>query len=167
VVSALSVAIASLLLVTSGAGLLFGTRGLYRPDPATMPTFIGQDALSLVVGLPLLIGSMRLAQRGSLRGLLLWAGALFYFAYSYSYYVLSPEFNALYVAYLAIVSMSLVARPGDRSVRAGGGGSVALAPASAWVGGGRPDAAQGVVRGDHPRARQLSGHAVAETAGIS
>jgi hypothetical protein len=107
VVSVLSVAIASLLLVTSAAGLLFGTRGFYQPDPATMPTFIGQDALSLVVGLPLLIGSMRLAQRGSLRGLLLWAGALFYFAYSYSYYVLSPEFNALYVAYLAIVSMSL------------------------------------------------------------
>ena len=107
VVSVLSVVIATVLLATSVAGLSFGTRGLYRPDPATLPTFLGQDALSLVVGLPLLIGSMRLARRGSLRGLLLWAGALFYFAYSYSFYVLSPEFNALYVAYLAIVSMSL------------------------------------------------------------
>jgi hypothetical protein len=107
VVSALSVAIASLLLVTSVAGLLFGTRGLYRPDAATMPTLVGQDALSLVIGLPLLLGSMYLAQRGSLRGVLLWAGVLFYFAYSYSYYVLSPEFNALYLGYLLIVSMSV------------------------------------------------------------
>src|ERR1051326_3504231 len=106
-VSVLSGALSILLLVTSVAGLVFGTRGFYRPDPATMPTFIGQDALSLVIGLPLLIGSMRLALRGSRRALLLWAGALFYFAYSYSYYVLSPEFNALYPAYLAIVSMSL------------------------------------------------------------
>jgi hypothetical protein len=31
---------------------------------------------------------------------------LFYFAYSYAYYLLSPEFNSLYLAYIAIVSMS-------------------------------------------------------------
>jgi hypothetical protein len=63
VVSVLSVVIATVLLATSVAGLSFGTRGLYRPDPATLPTFLGQDALSLVVGLSLLIGSMRLARR--------------------------------------------------------------------------------------------------------
>jgi hypothetical protein len=34
-------------------------------------------------------------------------GALFYFAYSYAYYPLNPEFNTLYLAYIAIVSMSL------------------------------------------------------------
>jgi hypothetical protein len=38
--------------------------------------------------------------------LLLWVGTLFYVAYSYAYYVLNPEFNALYLAYLAIVSAS-------------------------------------------------------------
>jgi hypothetical protein len=61
---------AALLLVTSVAGLAFGRRGLYVPDPATMPAFLGQDALSLIVGLPLLLGSMTLARRGSVGGLL-------------------------------------------------------------------------------------------------
>jgi hypothetical protein len=40
------------------AGLLFGARGLYRADPATLPTFLGQDAITLVVILPLLLCSM-------------------------------------------------------------------------------------------------------------
>ena len=103
----LSLLTATLLPVTSVAGLLLGRRGLYAPDPRTLPAFLGQDALTLAVGLPLLLGSVWLARRGSLRGLLLWPGALFYVAYSYAYHVLSPEFNALYLTYVAIVSMNL------------------------------------------------------------
>jgi hypothetical protein len=103
----LSVLVAALLLVTSLGGLLFGRQGLYTPDPGTLPAFLGQDALSLTVGVPLLLGSVILARRGSLRALLLWLGALFYVAYSYAYYLLNPEFNVLYLADMAIVSMSL------------------------------------------------------------
>jgi hypothetical protein len=62
--------------------------------------------MTLVAGLPLLLGSVWAARRGSVKGLLLWVGTLFYVAYSYAYYVLSPEFNALYLAYIAVVSMS-------------------------------------------------------------
>jgi hypothetical protein len=102
----LSVLLAGLLVVTSVAGLLFGSRGLYTPDPQTLPTFLGQDGMTLLVGLPLLVGSLWLTRQGSLRGLLLWLGSLFSFAYSYAFYVLSPEFNVLYPLYLAIVSMS-------------------------------------------------------------
>lgn len=102
----LSLLVAALLVVTSVAGLRYGQRGLYTPDPSTLPTFLGQDAMTLVAGLPLLLGSVWAARRGSVGGLLLWVGTLFYFAYSYAYYVLNPEFNALYLAYLAIVSAS-------------------------------------------------------------
>jgi hypothetical protein len=104
--TALSLLTAVLLLVTSAAGLLYGQRGLYTPNPATLPSLLGQDATTLAVGLPLMLVSLRLARRGSVRGRLLWVGALFYIAYSYLYYPLNPEFNALYLAYLAIVSMS-------------------------------------------------------------
>jgi hypothetical protein len=96
-----------LLAVTAVAGLLFGARGLYQPDPATLPTFLGQDAITLIAVLPLLLWSVLAASRGSVRGLLLWAAALFYVAYSYAYYALNPEFNVLYLAYIAIVAMSL------------------------------------------------------------
>src|SRR5687767_2376963 len=78
----LSTLAAALLAITSAAGLLLGRRGLYTPDPRTLPAFLGQDGITLAVGLPLLVGSMRLAGRGSVRGLLLWTGALFYVAYS-------------------------------------------------------------------------------------
>ena len=104
---ALSGVTAVLLLLTSIAGVVFGQRGLYVPDSATMPAFLGQDALSLIFGLPLLLGAATLARRGSLGGLLVWMGALFYIAYSYAFYPLSPEFNALYLAYIAVVSTSL------------------------------------------------------------
>jgi hypothetical protein len=55
---------------------------------------------------PLLLGAVWLARCGSLRGLLVWVGTLFYIAYSYLYYPLNPEFNALYLGYIAIVAMS-------------------------------------------------------------
>ena len=102
----LSLAAAALLILTSVAGLAFGTRGLYRPDPSTLPTFIGQDLITLFVALPILLLTLRTARHGSLRALLLWPGMLVYIAYSYAYYLISPEFNPLYLAYIAIVSMS-------------------------------------------------------------
>jgi hypothetical protein len=106
-VTATSLSAAILLAITAVAGLLFGTRGLYTPDPSTLPTFVGQDAITLIAILPLLLWSVWAARRGSLRGLLLWTAAQFYVAYSYAYYVLNPEFNVLYLAYIAVVAMSL------------------------------------------------------------
>jgi hypothetical protein len=106
-VVATSLLSAGLLAITAVAGLLFGTRGLYTPDPARLPAFLGQDGMTLAVVLPLLLWSVWAARRGSLPGLLLWTAALFYVAYSYAYYALDPEFNALYLFYIAIVAMGL------------------------------------------------------------
>ena len=161
---ALTAVTAVLLLVTSVAGLLFGARGLYRPNPVTLPQFLGQDGLTLVAGLPLLVGSAWAARRGSLRGLLLWMGAQFYVAYGYAYYLLSPEFNVLYPAYIVIVSASLyglvylLASTDVEQVRArftGGtptrlvGGflmAMAVVVSAKWVG----DIVGTLVRGDPP-----------------
>ena len=63
--------------------LLYGGHGLYEPYPASLAGLVGQDAITLAVGLPLLLASMWLTVRGSTSGLLLWTGTLFYFAYSY------------------------------------------------------------------------------------
>lgn len=101
----LSLATAALLVVSSVAGLVYGERGLYAPDPRTLPAFLGQDGVTLVAGVPLLLGAVWAARRGSVRGLLLWLGALFYVAYSYAYYL--TVFNALFLVYVGVVSMSL------------------------------------------------------------
>ncbi len=103
----LSLLVAALLAVSSIVGLLFGQRGLYEPNPATLPTFLAQDAISLVVTIPLLLASVWTARLGSVRGLLLWMGTLFYVAYGYSYAVLGDHLAPLFLVYAAIVSMSL------------------------------------------------------------
>jgi hypothetical protein len=95
-----------LLFVASIVGLLYGGSGFYDSYPASLAGLIGQDGVTLVVDIPLLIASMWLTARGSTSGLLLWAGTLFYFAYSYYFYVIGG-FNALFLVYIATVSTSL------------------------------------------------------------
>ena len=102
----LSGVLAVLLLVSSVAGLLYGSRGLYHSYPASLAGLVGQDAITLALGVPLLVASMWLTRRSSISGLLLWAGTLLYFAYSYYFYVIGG-FNALFLIYIAIVSTSL------------------------------------------------------------
>jgi hypothetical protein len=91
----LSLVVAALMAVASAAGLVLGVGGLYGSDPKLalgvreaeagllLPGLLGQDAFNLVVGVPLLLGSMWFARRGSLIGLLFWPGALFYVLYWY------------------------------------------------------------------------------------
>jgi hypothetical protein len=76
-VTTTSILIGVLLAITAVAGLLFGPRGLYQPDAATLPTFLGQDAITLLAVVPLLLTSIWAARRGCVRGLLLWAAGLF------------------------------------------------------------------------------------------
>jgi len=103
---ALSGLLVLLLGISTVAGLLFGGRGFYDSYPASLTGLVGQDTVTLVVGIPLLIASVWLTGRGSIGALLVWAGMLFYFAYSYYFYVIGG-FNALFLAYIAIVSASL------------------------------------------------------------
>lgn len=103
---ALSGLLGMLLLVSSVVGLLYGSGEFYESYPAGLAGLVGQDFVTLVVGLPLLVVSMWLTARGSTRGLLLWTGTLFYFAYMYYFWVIGG-FNALFLVYVAIVSASL------------------------------------------------------------
>lgn len=102
---ALSVALIPLLAVSSVSGLAFGQRGLY--EPVTSTSFVVQDVITLLVALPLLAGCLWAVRRGSLRGLLLWMGTLFYIAYAYSYAVLGMWLTPLFLVHASIVSMSL------------------------------------------------------------
>lgn len=103
---ALSGLVAVLSAVSSVVGLLYGGSGYYDSYPASLAGLVGQDAVTLVLGIPSLLTSMWLTRRGSTGALLVWAGTLFYFAYSYYFYVIGG-FNALFLVYVAIVSASL------------------------------------------------------------
>jgi hypothetical protein len=99
-----SLAIALLMAVASVAGLL--NRAAIYPTDELLLSFLPNDALNLVVGLPILLGSMWLARRGKLIGLLCWPGALFYVLYVYVLYLIGMPFNALFLPYLLLVPLS-------------------------------------------------------------
>lgn len=99
-----SLIIALLMAIASVAGLLSGPN-LYPTEEMqllNLPT----DLFTLVVGLPILLGSMWLARRNKLLGLLCWPGALLYVLYIYIAYAISVPFNILFLAYVTLVSLS-------------------------------------------------------------
>jgi hypothetical protein len=113
-----SLLIALLMVVVSAGGLAWGSTSLYGVDPnralgvsastagVLVPGFLVQDVFNLAVGLPMLVGVLWLARRGSLLGLLLWPGALFSLAYTYLHYLVGAPFSALFLGYVAIVALS-------------------------------------------------------------
>ena len=101
---ALSYIIAILMTAVSLGGLLFPS-AIYPTDELTT-TFVPNDVVNLVIGLPILLGSMWLTRRGKLLGLLLWPGALLYFVYNYIGYVVGIPVSFITLAYLLIVLLS-------------------------------------------------------------
>ncbi|MFN2224163.1 MAG: hypothetical protein ACK2UH_16525 [Candidatus Promineifilaceae bacterium] len=110
IVTLASLLIALLTAAASVAGLLFQDE-IY-PSEALQESFVANDVVNLAVGLPMLLGSMWLARRGRLVGLLFWPGALFYGLYNYLVYLLGMPFNSMYVMSLVIVTLSIYATAG-------------------------------------------------------
>lgn len=125
----LATLIAALALIAAGAGLfwhdagssyrfttprgqtveLYG-RGLYRFDTRFMAASSrGTDAVTLILGIPLLIVATLRYRRGSLRWGLLLVGTLGYFLYVYASLTLNAAYNDLFLVYVALCSASLFA----------------------------------------------------------
>jgi len=102
---ALSFIVAILMATASVAGLLFPT--VIYPTDELLRSFVSNDVVNLLIGLPILLGSMWLAWRGKLIGLLLWSGALFFVLYNYLVYVFAMPFNVAFLLHLALVTLSV------------------------------------------------------------
>jgi len=82
--------------------------GLYANDTLSASAQeIGQDVVTLLIGIPLLITGLVWSHKGSLRGRLLLAGALGYFLYTYAAMSFLTAFNSLFLVYVALFSLSL------------------------------------------------------------
>jgi hypothetical protein len=91
-----------------GESVMIRGHGLYYYDTVNSSSQeIGQDATTLIVGIPLLLTSIILARKGSLRGKLMLTGALGYFLYTYASMSFLTAFNPLYLVYVALFSLSL------------------------------------------------------------
>ena len=101
---AISLVIAALMAIASVAGLLYQT--IIYPTDELLQSFVPNDVVNLFIGLPILLGSMWLARRGKLVGLLFWPGALFYVFYTYIVYVFSMPLNVAFLLHLTLVTLS-------------------------------------------------------------
>ncbi len=103
----LSLVVAVGTAVASIAGLIFQTT-IY-PTAEVQQSFAANDVINLIIGLPILLGSVWLTRRGQLIGLLFWPGALLFGLYNYIAYVIGLPFSLMTVVYLLIVLFSAYA----------------------------------------------------------
>jgi len=93
-----------------GETVMINGHGLYQYDTvSSVAQMQGNDLVTLVVGLPLLVLSGWLANRGSLRGKLLLTGTLGFFLYTYMSMSMLTAFNQLFLVYVVLFSSSLFA----------------------------------------------------------
>lgn len=94
-----------LTIVATVVGLF--VPNFYRDDPVLLPQVYGQDLLTLVVGVPTLAVALYYADRGSLRGYVVWLGATGYLLYTYASYAFMTAFNELYLVYTTVLWLTL------------------------------------------------------------
>ena len=102
---ALSLIVAILMAVASVAGLIYRT--IVYPTDELLRTSVSNDVVNLFIGLPILLGSMWLARRGKLIGLLCWPGALFFVLHNFSVYLFAMPLNVAFLLHLALVGLSV------------------------------------------------------------
>lgn len=103
----LSNLIAILAAIASLGGLLFNN--LYHDNAFVVTTWLGNDTVTLLLAVPILITAMIFANRGSLKAQLIWMGALDYMLYNYAFYLFGAVFNAFFLIYVALLGLSIFA----------------------------------------------------------
>ena len=79
----LSWLVVALMAAVSAVGVV--APQVYRENALISATFRGQDLVTLLVAVPLLLAGLLTERRGSRRGRVVWLGMLFYAAYAYAF----------------------------------------------------------------------------------
>jgi len=94
-------------LSVHGQKVMLHGEGVYRHMSADVAIQgIAQDWVTLLAGVPLLLISLILFRKNSLRGAILLAGTAFYFLVTYLFYLAMAMYNPLYLLYVALLSCS-------------------------------------------------------------
>ncbi len=101
----LSSVLALIAVVASAIG--FFNPGIFRDPAMTAGNARGTALVILVVAVPLLVGSMVMAMRGSARAGIVWLASLAYILYNSVLFCFAMTFNRLFLVYVAIFALSL------------------------------------------------------------
>jgi hypothetical protein len=98
---------AALMAAASLAGILYPA-SLYATTELQQSS-LTNDVISIMISLPILLGSIYTALRGSLLGLLLWPGGLLYVVYNYLVYTFGNPFGWITILSVLLVLISTLA----------------------------------------------------------
>lgn len=97
-------------LSLNGENITLHGRGIYQNDSVSAAAqAIAQDAVTLALGIPMLLISLILARKGWLKGRLLLTGTIGYFLYAYMSYTFLCMYSSLFLVYVVLMSASLFA----------------------------------------------------------
>ncbi|MDF3068648.1 MAG: hypothetical protein K0R38_4249 [Polyangiaceae bacterium] len=102
----LSLVLAALWTAQALLGLVLS--GQYRDVAWIRATWFGNDLVTLVLAVPLLLAGVLRTGVGSRRAQLLWLGMLAYGAYNYAYYMLGAALNGFFPIYVLSLVLSVV-----------------------------------------------------------
>ena len=100
-----TVAILALSIISISLGLF--RPGHYRDHPEFLTALYVQDLTILLVGVPVLAIGLWFAARGSLRGYVVWLGAIAYMTYMWASITFSVAWNEFFLGYVALFGLSL------------------------------------------------------------
>lgn len=97
-----------LAAIASAGGLLLPN--LYQEtDEFYRTAWYGNDWVTLVAVVPMLALALWRSWRGSRRAQLVWLGGLWYMLYNYAFYLFGAVFNAFFLLYVALFTLSMYA----------------------------------------------------------
>jgi hypothetical protein len=103
----LSITIAVFATFASAGGLLLN--GLYRDNLFVTSAWKGNDVVTLLLAVPLLVMAMIYSKSGSRKASLIWMGVLDYMLYNYAFYLFGAAFNWFFLLYVALLGLSIFA----------------------------------------------------------
>ena len=96
-------------VTTVASALTFWIPGVLTGPDVMNGSARGTALVLLVVAVPLMTGAMGPALRGSSRAVMVWIGAAGYIAYNAFMFVFATPFNSLFLVYVAMLSLSILA----------------------------------------------------------
>jgi hypothetical protein len=99
----LTVILVILSVIASIGGLVWSE--LYRDSESVKAVWFVNDLMTLFLALPLLLGAMYYAVKGSVKAKLIWVGSLWYLIYNYVFYLYGAAFNNFFLLYILLFSL--------------------------------------------------------------
>lgn len=102
----LTVLIVTLASIASLTGIIY--TDIYRDNEFVNQVWLGNDIVTIGLGIPLLIISLIL-RKSRIKFRFVWIGCLWYMIYNYIFYIYGATFNKLFLVHTAIVILSIYA----------------------------------------------------------